>query len=189
MKKVLIILGHPDNNSLNFSLADSLESEVSKSGHDCRRINLGDLDFNPNLKKGYKETQELEDDLKKSQEDILWSDYLIFVFPIWWYNLPGIFKGFIDRVFLPGFAFKYKNGIPRGLLKGKKSIIVCTSGSPSIVYFFIGNLASKVLSSTLGFCGIKNVKTKLFGLVERNVKKRGFKHYEKKMSKIVKLIK
>jgi putative NADPH-quinone reductase len=118
------------------------------------------------LSKGYREVKELEPDLKKAQEDILWADSLVFVFPMWWYSFPAILKGFIDRIFLPSFAFKYsKNGsnFPDKLLKGKKSFLICTSGGPNIYYFFIGNLATKTLKRMLAFCGIKNKKTILFG--------------------------
>ncbi|MFA5420599.1 MAG: NAD(P)H-dependent oxidoreductase [Patescibacteria group bacterium] len=189
MKKVLVILGHPNKDSFNSFLANSLVDGLVKKNNEVKRINLGDLNFDLNLKKGYKEIQELEGDLKKSQEDILWADYLIFVFPIWWYNIPAILKGFIDRVFLPGFAFKYTNSMPKKLLKGKKSAIICTSGDSSIAYFFIGNSAAKNLSSSLAFCGIKNIKTQLFGLVEKRVNVKGLDFYKKRLDGIIKLIK
>lgn len=191
MKKVLLILGHPDKNSFNGKLADIFEDKL-KNKLEIRRINLGELNFNFNLKKGYKEIQELEPDLKLAQSDILWADYLIFIFPIWWYSFPAVLKGFIDRAFLPGFAFKYNNPngkLPDRLLLGKKSILICTSGAPSIYYFFIGNLATKTLKGILKFCGIKNVKTKLFGSIEKNDDNFKINIFEKSINKIIKIIK
>ncbi len=191
MKKVLLILGHPDKNSFNGKLADIFEDKL-KNKLEIRRINLGELNFNSNLKNGYKEIQELESDLKLAQSDILWADYLIFIFPIWWYSFPAVLKGFIDRAFLPGFAFKYSNPngkSPDRLLLGKKSILICTSGAPSIYYFFIGNLATKTLRSILKFCGIKNVKTKLFGSIEKNNNNFKINIFEKSINKIIKIIK
>lgn len=191
MKKILLILGHPNKDGLNGKLADIFEKEIDNK-FDFKRINLGELNFDLNLKKGYKEIQELETDLKSAQSDILWADYLIFVFPIWWYNFPAILKGFIDRVFLPGFAFKYNNPngkLPSRLLLGKKSILICTSGAPSFYYFLFGNLATKTLKGILKFCGIKNIKTKLFGLAEQKNKENDFNQYRNSIKKIIKLIK
>ncbi len=192
MKKVLLILGHPDRDTLNGSLADIFESNIKNKNIEFRRINLGEISFEINLKNGYRKIQELEPDLKLAQADILWADYLVFVFPIWWYSFPAVLKGFIDRVFLPGFAFKYNN--PNGknpdrLLKGKKSILVCTSGAPSFHYLLFGNLATKTLKDILKFCGVKNIKTKLFGLTEKNKIDKNFNFYKNSVKKIIKLIK
>lgn len=191
MKKVLLILGHPDKDSLNGKLANIFEEGVKDKKHDFRRINLGDLRFDFNLSKGYKEEKELEPDLVKSQECILWADVLVFVFPVWWHGLPAILKGFIDRVFLPGFAFKYNNSngsFPDKLLKGKKSFLICTSGGPNIYYFFAGNLATKTLKRVFSFCGIKNRKTLLLGSSSVSIEKINLKRYQIEILKIVNLI-
>jgi putative NADPH-quinone reductase len=192
MKKVLLILAHPDKSSLNGKIADIFVDNFQGSNINFKRINLGDLNFDLNLKRGYREVQGLEPDLKLAQSDILWADYLVFVFPIWWYSFPAILKGFIDRVFLPGFAFKYNNpngAMPEKLLKGKKSILICTSGAPSFYYFLFGNLATKTLRGVLKFCGIKNIKTKLFGLAEKNNREDCLNQYQTSIKKIIKLIK
>ncbi len=168
MKNILLILAHPDKNSTSARLIDVYAQEAQRIGHTTRIIRLGDLSFDLNLSKGYKEVQGLEPDLKKSQEDILWADHLVFAFPIWWYIFPAILKGFIDRVFLPGFAFKYKEKSPMSdkLLKGKTADIICTSGAPKVFYFFKGgNIGPKLLQNILKFCGIKTNKKILFGLL------------------------
>ena len=55
------------------------------------------------------------------QQDILWADHLVFVYPNWWSTVPALLKGLIDRMFVPGFAFKYRENSPfwDKLLKGK----------------------------------------------------------------------
>lgn len=192
MKNILLIFSHPDKNGLNGKLANIFEEELRNKKFEFRRINLGEINFELNLKNGYRKIQELEPDLKSAQADILWADYLIFFFPIWWFSFPAVLKGFIDRTFLPGFAFKYNNPngkMPEKLLKGKKSILICTSGAPGFYYLLFGNLASKTLRGILKFCGVKNIKTKLFGLAEKKNNDEFFGAHQKSIKKIIKLIK
>ncbi|MFA5644378.1 MAG: NAD(P)H-dependent oxidoreductase [Patescibacteria group bacterium] len=188
MKKILLVLGHPNTNSLNRDLLESYYQSALKRGHEVRKIFLGEINFNLNLKEGYNEVQELEPDLKKAQEDILWADHLVFVFPIWWYNLPAVFKGFIDRVFLPGFAFKFENNssIPDKLLTGKTADIICTSGAPKIYYFIKGgNSGAKILKNTLNFCGIKVRRKILLGSISGELKAEKLDKYHNIIQKMV----
>ncbi|MBW2998048.1 NAD(P)H-dependent oxidoreductase, partial [Candidatus Woesearchaeota archaeon] len=80
-----------------------------------------------------------------------------FIYPTWWNSMPAMLKGFLDKVFTGDYAFKYINGIPRGLLKGKAAVFT-TSGAPNIFYFlFLRNISLKLVTKfTLKFCGIKS---------------------------------
>jgi len=71
--------------------------------------------------------------------------------------MPAMLKGFIDRVFTSGFAFKYNTkGMPQGLLKGKKAIVILSTGAPKIASIFIGDRFRKhIAKDILGFCGIE----------------------------------
>jgi len=172
-KNILIILGHSDKSSFCASIFDIYIEKLSKSNK-VRKISLAEIKFDPILHKGYKEAQELEPDLKKVQENILWAEYIIFIYPVWWMNMPAIFKGFCDRVFLPGFAFKYVHGVPIGLLKGKIAEIIITTGGPKIFYkLFSGRIAIKVLKNNiLKFCGIKTKKVKIYSNILKGDKKK-----------------
>lgn len=160
-KKICIINGHPDSKSLCNSLAESYKKGAENSGAECVLYYLGELKFNPILSKGYREQAELEPDLLKVQKDISESDHLVFVYPTWWGTYPALLKGFIDRVFLPGFAFSYKEN-SRGwhkLLKGKSARIIVTMDSPKwyykLVYRSPGHNSMK--TGVLQFCGINPV--------------------------------
>ena len=107
-KKILIINGHPFKESLNFALAEAYKKGAAESGAEIKEINIADLQFNPNLQYGYRKRTELEPDLLESWEKIKWAEHLVFVFPIWWGGMPAMLKGFFDRLFLPGFAFQYR---------------------------------------------------------------------------------
>jgi putative NADPH-quinone reductase len=105
MKKTLIINGHPDKESFCFAIAESYKKGADSSGSDCKLVHLIDLDFNPILTFGYREISVLEPDLVKMQQEIFAADHLVLVYPNWWATFPALLKGFIDRVFVPNFAF------------------------------------------------------------------------------------
>ena len=71
-------------------------------------IHVGQLDFDVSLGQGYDALPGLEPDLRDATEKILWSDHMVWVHPIWWFSLPAVTTGFIDRTFLPGVTFKYE---------------------------------------------------------------------------------
>ena len=108
--KILIINGHPDQESFNFALSKAYISGAKSNNAEVQVINIRELDFNPNLQYGYRKRTELEPDLLDAQEKIKWADHLVWIYPVWWGSLPAIMKGFIDRTFLPGFAFAKREG-------------------------------------------------------------------------------
>jgi putative NADPH-quinone reductase len=166
-KKILIINGHPDAESYNAALADTYRQAAQSSGAEVRVINVRDLQFNPNLQFGYRQRTELEPDLLAAQDDIRWAEHLVWVYPVWWGSLPAILKGFIDRVFLPGFAFqKRENSVWWDkLLTGKTARIICTLDQPAWYYWLVNGRPSyyAMKKMTLEFCGIKPVKVSTIG--------------------------
>jgi NAD(P)H dehydrogenase (quinone) len=186
MRKVLIINGHPDKESLCFSLSESYVKGAELSGAKCKLVNLIDLNFNPNLNFGYRKRTELEPDLLKVQQDILDADHLVFVYPTWWGTYPALLKGFIDRVFLPGFAYKSrdKSLFMQKLLKNRSARIIVTMDSPTWYYsLFKGAPGHKSMKNgILEYCGIKPVKITPLGPVissDENKRERWINKIEK----------
>ena len=170
MKKILIINGHPDKESFCFALAERYKSGAEKSGTICKVINLIDLKFNPILTHGYRKITVLEPDLVQAQKDISEADHLVFVYPNWWSTYPALLKGFIDRIFLPNFAFKYHKTGPfwDKLLKGKTARLIVTMDTPKWYYWLMnrrpGHNSMKI--GILEFSGIQPVKIKSFGPIK-----------------------
>lgn len=168
-KKILVINGHPHHESLNFGLVDAYMKGAKDSGAEVKEIVISDLDFNPNLKFGYQKRTELEPDLMSSWDKIKWAEHLVWVHPVWWGGLPAITKGFIDRLFLPGFAFQYREHsvLWDKLLKGKTAHIITTLDQPGWYYRLVYGRPSvnQLKKSTLEFCGISPVKVSYFGIV------------------------
>ena len=122
MKKILIFNGHPNTGSFCHSLALAYQKGAGEGAAEIQQISLDSLEFNPNLKFGYSKISELEPALIEAQNKIKWADHIVFVYPNWWGGMPAVMKGFFDRTFLPGFAFKYRKDspLPEKLLSGKQ---------------------------------------------------------------------
>jgi NAD(P)H dehydrogenase (quinone) len=168
--RTLIILGHPDKNSFSASLADAYEKGAKEKGGDVMRINLIDLKFDPILRKGYSRIQNLEPDLVEAQRLIKWANHLVFVFPVWWSAPPALLKGFIDRVFLPGYAFKYRENSSMWdkLLTGRSARLIITSDAPVIWLYlaYFHPAVNMMKKATLEFCGVSPVSVTSFGSIK-----------------------
>ena len=135
MKNILIINGHPNKDSYNSALVNAYKEGALKAGAEVKEIVIGELQFNPNLISGYQKRTELEPDLLAAWEKIKWADHMVWIHPVWWGGLPAITKGFIDRLFLPGFTFQYKENSVwwDKLLSGKTAHIITTLDFPKLI--------------------------------------------------------
>jgi len=186
--KLYILLAHPSKNSFNGALADAYEQEAKQLGHEVRRQNLGDMDFDPILWEGYKTTQELEPDLLKAQENILWCEKWVIFYPVWWGSVPALLKGFLDRTLHSGFAYKYHDSGPfwDKLLKGRSAQLITTCDAPALwLYFMYRNSDINTMKqATLKFCGFGTVQTTRFD----RIRSRSKEELDKMIVKVKKLV-
>jgi len=176
-KKVLVILGHPTKSSFCGDLFRIYLKGAKKSKKELKvkSIALSDLKFDPILHEGYNKRQSLEKDLLKAQELIKWADHLVIIYPTWWGGMPALLKGFIDRIILPGFGFKFKNRVLwNRMFKGKSARLIVPSGGPLLSYFFLGgNPAVKSMKYlVLKFCGVSPVRVTTIGFMRRTPNER-----------------
>ncbi len=152
---ILIIYAHPEPKSLNGTIKDFYVSYFEGNGHQVKVSDLYAMkwkasadgsDFTTyNQKKRLHYMQSSGEafangtqtkDITQEQEKILWADLIIFQFPLWWFGMPAIMKGWVDRVFAFGFAYgtgKYGgkywgNRYGDGPLMGKKAMLSITIG-------------------------------------------------------------
>lgn len=167
MKTILIINGHPNPDSFNHALAAAYRKGVESTGVRVETLDIQSLQFDSSLHYGFQKRMELEPDLLRAQELILKADHLVWIHPVWWGGLPAVTKGFIDRTFLPGFAFKYRPDSVwwDKLLKGKTARIITTLDQPGWFYRLMYGRPSvnQLKRSTLQFCGIKPVALTYIG--------------------------
>ena len=157
--KTLIIYAHPNDKSYNASILETVKENLS-SKHELKVLDLYKERFNPVLR--FHTTHRRRDlahdvAMKDYRDLIIWADQLIFIFPTWWSGMPAILKGFIERVFVAGFAYE---NTPRGLdgkLNGKAWIIT-THNTPKVILPLVQDYSRVLKSQILKLCGIKPVK-------------------------------
>ncbi len=170
MKK-LIITAHPSKDGFTHKIANSFERWAIENWDIVEILDLYD-EKNTQDYLRFEDASKPEKDEKRNfmQKKILEADELVFVFPVWWSNMPAILKNFFDMNFQSGFAYKYEKKWPVWLLKWKTARVFSTCDAPSFFYtlFFLPmNLKGYFKMYLLGFCGIKLVSFDLFGKMRK----------------------
>ncbi|WP_225770783.1 NAD(P)H-dependent oxidoreductase [Inquilinus sp. Marseille-Q2685] len=153
--KILLVFAHPEPGSLNAALRDVAVRELEAQGHQVRvsdlyadgwKSEVDRADF-PSLAPGERlipvaaskkafEADALTEDVKAEIGKLLWADALILQFPLWWFGMPAILKGWVDRVFAYGFAYgvgehsdsRWGDRYGEGTLAGKRAMLIVTAG-------------------------------------------------------------
>jgi len=176
-KNILLILGHPSENSFCKALLDAYQKGAESAGATCKTIYISQLNFNVNLSGGYKtgEVMQLEADLVAAQQLLQWADHVVMAYPNWWGFMPAITKGFIDRILLPGFAFKHQSGkiFPEKLLKGKSMRLLVTMDTPKWWFYLIYRAAQyRILKDIVfGYVGFDPIRFSTFGFIRKSTDK------------------
>ena len=169
-KNVLVVCGHPDKDSFSGTVADHYQAGAQDAGHSVERVNLGDLNFDPILHKGYKEIQHLEPDLIALQDKFRAADHIVIVYPNWWCTMPALLKGLFDRFWLPGFAFNFNKQTKKieKHLAGKTGRVIILSGShsPFMTWWQFGDYTNEIQYGILEFAGIRT-QVSSFGPCEK----------------------
>jgi len=152
---VLLVYAHPEPQSLNGALKDFSVKRLEAAGHIVRVSDLYamkwkptiDADdsvdhipgtvFNPAVESKHAfQNGTQSDDIAAEQEKLKWADALIFQFPLWWFSMPAIMKGWVERVYAYGFAYgvgehsdhRWGDRYGEGSLAGKRAMLVVTAG-------------------------------------------------------------
>ncbi|WP_067477790.1 NAD(P)H-dependent oxidoreductase [Nocardia amamiensis] len=158
--KVFIVHAHPERRSLNGALTDIAVDTLTGAGHEVQVSDLYAMRWKPIIDaddfgaaasnpldpihdsgRAY-ETGTLTADIRAEQDKLWWADTVIFQFPLWWYTMPAILKGWVDRVFTYGFGYgvgehnetRYGDRFGEGVLQGKRAMLSVTVGGPESHY-------------------------------------------------------
>jgi len=133
---ILVILAHPDRKSFNHAIARAAREELGAGGHVTLFHDLYDEGFDPILPADEipGETS-LPTGIEGHCRELVSADGIVIVHPNWWGQPPAILKGWVDRIIRPGVAYEFLEGdsgegIPNGLLAGKRVVVFNTSNTP-----------------------------------------------------------
>lgn len=161
-QKILIVLAHPQAKSYCSALAEAYAAGAEGAGAEVRQVNLAAIEFDPIGSGSHDRPAALEPALVQAQAEIRWAEHLVFIYPIMWGTLPALLKGFIERVFAPGFAINFHKDRPgwEQLLKGRSARLIVTLNTPPLIYRLLFGRAGHITMkrSILGFCGVKPVR-------------------------------
>ncbi len=119
----------------------------------------------------------------QQQANIHWCQHFVIVSPNWWWNLPALLKGFIDRVFVPDFAMNYKESYPYviPLLTGRSAHVIYTQNAP----WGLGKVARgdnfwrSINHPILRHCGFKPTRRTVFGPINTSSDQQRLKWLER----------
>ena len=171
--KVVVVIGHPRASSLCHSLAAAYVEGARSVGVDVNTIDLAELFFDPDVKSEDPRDQPLEPCLAAAKAAIVRANHLVFVFPTWWSTYPAKLAGFLDRILLPGFAFRLtQSGMGHdGLLAPRTAELITTMDTPRLIHALIYRRPglNALTRGTLGYCGIDVVRTTQFAAVVSSI--------------------
>ena len=151
---VLIVYAHPESKSFNGAMRDVAIETLRRAGNEVVVSDLYAMRFNPVVAlddfvgeradpdffsvqkeqtKAY-ETGTLAADIVAEIEKLKRADLVIFQFPIWWFGMPAILKGWADRIFARGFAYIPGRKYDTGMFRGKTAMIAATTGTSADTY-------------------------------------------------------
>lgn len=171
-RRIVLIQGHPDATAPHFchALADAYAAGAASAGHEVRRIEVARLEFPLLRSQAQWREPVVPETLIEAQDAMAWAQHLVLVFPLWLGDMPALFKGFLEQVMRPGFAFGEESGNPFGhkALRGRSARVLVTMGMPASVYrhYFRAHSLRSLERNILGFVGIGPVNETLVGSVE-----------------------
>ena len=162
----LVLSAHPLEDGFIRALATAWTAGAEEAGALVEQLDVHELDFELRLKTAYRSDQALEPDLIRLRDSIARAGHLTVAAPTWWSSVPAALKGVFDRVLLPGWAFRYENGLPVPGLSDRSARLIMTMDAPLWYDTLFNHRASRrqVERGVLGFCGY-SVNTRAFGSV------------------------
>ncbi len=170
---ISVILAHPDKESFNHAIADTVAGQLKKSGHEIFFHDLHAEKFDPILPTNeFSRYISLPAEIEKHCSEIIRAEGIVIIHPNWWGQPPAILKGWIDRVLRPGVAYEFieedkGEGIPNGLLRAEQALIFNTSNTETEREnrVFGDPLEAIWKNCIFDLCGVKNFYRRTFTIM------------------------
>lgn len=170
---ILVILGHPDPKSFNHAIAHTVRDQLIGIGHKVIFHDLYAERFDPSLP-----SQEIPEKgvvapfIEQHCAELQSADGIVVVHPNWWGQPPAVLKGWVDRVFRPGVAYRFAEddggeGVPCGLLKARSALVLNTSNTPEPRErkVFGDPLEALWKHCIFDLCGVRKIERRLFAVI------------------------
>ncbi len=151
--KAFIILAHAEPMSFNGAMFRAAADTLRATGHEVRTSDLHTMQFCPvsdrrnftTVKDSQYFKQQIEEmhateaggfapEVEAELQKVEWCDLMIWQFPLWWFGVPGILKGWVDRVFAMGRVYGGDRFYENGVFRGKRALLSVTTGGPESAY-------------------------------------------------------
>jgi len=170
---VLVVLGHPRPGSFNHALAEAAVTALREAGHQTFFHDVCQEGFDPALPaKEMLERGPVAEIVARHCQELAAADGIVVVHPNWWGQPPAVLKGWVDRVFRPGVAYRFEGegggeGVPVGLLRARRALVLNTSNTEeSRERETFGDPLARIWRDCIfGLCGVTEVHRRTFGVV------------------------
>ena len=167
MTRALVIYCHPKATSFTAAVRDTVLASLQAKGAEVRLIDLYAAHYAPALTAaewdGYLDTPANRMAVAEDVAALQWADTLIFIYPTWWYGLPAMLKGWLDRTLLPDVAFLMPDGpnqtIRPGLTRITRLGVFTTCGASLWLTLFVGSPGKRLLTRGIGLLCAKGHRT------------------------------
>lgn len=162
--RALVVVAHPRSDSFTRAVADAAVDGLRAGGHAVRQVDLYAERFRPAMSpeehRAYPTEEALVEDQPRAHAELVrWCDTLVFVYPTWWSGLPAVLKGWLERVLVPGVAFRFDERTGRvrpGLGHVRHVVGISTYGSPRTYVALVNDNGRRILHRALRMsCGMR----------------------------------
>ncbi|MBN1847509.1 MAG: NAD(P)H-dependent oxidoreductase [Deltaproteobacteria bacterium] len=177
--KISIILAHPNKQSFNHAIANTILEELKNKSTEISFHDLYEETFDPILPaEEIPKDVHLPENIERHCQEIGEADGIIIIHPNWWGQPPAILKGWVDRVLRPGIAYEFLEGdkgegVPNGLLKARAALVLNTSNTePNRERDLFGDPLETIWKNCIfGLCGVHAFYRKTFRMIVTSSKK------------------
>uniref|UniRef100_A0A8C5KUT7 NAD(P)H dehydrogenase [quinone] 1 n=1 Tax=Jaculus jaculus TaxID=51337 RepID=A0A8C5KUT7_JACJA len=186
-RRALVVLAHSERTSFNYAMKEAAVEALRRKGWEVDESDLYAMNFNPLISRkditgelkdaeqfqypsesslAYEEGR-LSSDIVAEQKKLEAADLVIFQFPMQWFGVPAILKGWFDRVLTAGFAYTYATMYDQGPFRKKKTVLSITMGGSGPMYSLQGIhgdmniILWPIQSGILHFCGFQVLEPQL----------------------------